>query len=76
MEFSFFQTDNKSGYKTKEKWFSKNYPEEYDKIIEYSKKFNFNKSFKEKIWVYFNHITERPKCLTCGNEIIFREISH
>jgi hypothetical protein len=31
MDFSFFITDNKSGHKTKETWFSKNYPEEYKK---------------------------------------------
>ena len=33
MEFSFFTTDNKSGYKSTEKWLSKNHPEEYDKIV-------------------------------------------
>ena len=33
MDFSFFTTDNKSGHKTKETWFSKNYPKEYSEII-------------------------------------------
>ena len=73
MDFSFFTTDNKSGYKTKEKWFSKNYPEDYMKIIDYSNNINLQLSFKEKIYFYFNNKTERPKCLTCNNEIKFRE---
>jgi hypothetical protein len=37
MEFSFFTTNNKSGYKTRENWLSKNEPEIYDKIINYRK---------------------------------------
>jgi hypothetical protein len=72
MDFSFFTTNNKSGYKTSEKWFSKNYPKEYNDIIEYSKKVQLNGNFKEKIWFYFNQITERPKCVSCGDEISFR----
>jgi hypothetical protein len=69
MEFSFFTTDNKSGYKSTEKWFSKNYPEEYNKIIQHSVKYSIGETFKEKIWVYFNNLTQRPKCLTCNGEI-------
>jgi hypothetical protein len=72
MEFSFFTTDNKSGYKTNEIWISKNYPELHCNIIEYSNNFNLVMNFKEKIWFYFNKLTERPKCVTCGNEINFR----
>jgi len=73
MDFSFFTTDNKSGYKTREKWFSKNYPEEYEKIINNAKFINLDLSFKEKIYFFYNNIKERPKCLTCGCEIKFRE---
>jgi hypothetical protein len=73
MDFSFFSIDNKSGYKTREVWFSKNYPNEYSEIINYSKKINLNLSFKEKLLFYFKNMTERPKCLTCGKEIKFRE---
>lgn len=73
MEFLFFINDNKSGYKTREKWFSNQYPNEYQKIIDYSIKTNLIGSFKEKIWFYFNQLTERPKCVTCGSEIKFRE---
>ena len=73
MDFSFFQIDNKSGYKTKELWFKKNYPEEYAQIIEYSSKIDLTFSFKEKIWFFFNKLKQRPKCQTCGNDIAFRE---
>jgi len=73
MEFSFFTTENKSGYKTNEKWFSKNYPEEYSKIINYSFVKDKKMSFKEKIWFYFNNLKQRPTCKTCGDEIKFRE---
>ena len=73
MEFSFFLTDNKTGYKTRDKWLKTNYPEDYDKIINYSTSIKLDLSFKEKIWFYFNQLTERPKCVTCGKEIKFRE---
>ena len=72
MDFSFFTTNNKSGYKTQEKWFSKNHTNVYSEIINYSDQFIPEASFKEKIWFYFNKLTERPKCKTCGNEINFR----
>ena len=71
MEFSFFTTDNKSGYKSTEKWLSKNHPEEYDKIIQHCIKHNIGENFKEKIWMYSNGLIERPKCLTCNGEIKF-----
>lgn len=72
MDFNYFLTDNKSGHKTKEQWFSKNHLEEYKKIIDYSLNINLELNFKEKIWFYFNKLTERPKCCTCGGEIKFR----
>lgn len=72
MDFSFFITDNKSGYKTQEKWLSFNHPDLYNKIIGYSKDLNIDLNFKEKIWFYYNNLTERPKCKTCGNEVKFR----
>jgi endogenous inhibitor of DNA gyrase (YacG/DUF329 family) len=73
MDFSFFTTDNKSGYKTTEKWLSKNHNELYENINQYCEKIDLNLSFKEKIWFYFNKLNERPKCKTCGNEVKFRE---
>jgi hypothetical protein len=72
VNIEFFKIDNKSGYKTKEVWFSKNFPDEYLKINNYCSQINLILSFKEKIWFYYNNITERPKCLTCGKEIKFR----
>ena len=73
MDFSFFITDNKSGYKTQEKWFSKNHLDVYNNIISYSQKNNIEMSFKEKIYFFFNNINNRPKCKTCNSEIKFRE---
>lgn len=73
MDFSFFTTNNKAGHKTREKWLSTNHPEEYKEIINYSNQFKLDFSFKEKIWFYFNNLTERPKCITCKKEIKFRE---
>jgi hypothetical protein len=73
MDFSFFTTDNKSGYKTNEKWLSKNHNELYNQINHYCEKLDLNLSFKEKIWFFFNNLIQRPQCKTCGNEIKFRE---
>lgn len=71
MDFSFFTTNNKSGYKTKESWFSKNYPEEYQKILQYTSNFDL-KSFKEKIWFFYHNLKEVPKC-PCGHQSKFTE---
>lgn len=73
MEISFFTTNNKSGYKTREKWFSSNYPKEYSEINQYVEELGIEMSFKEKIYFFFNKLKTRPKCKTCGNEIKFRE---
>jgi len=56
MDFSFFTTANRSGYKTQEKWLNNNHPDLYNKIINYSKNLNINLGFKEKIWFYYNKI--------------------
>ena len=72
MDFSFFTTDNKSGYKTTEKWLSKNHPQLYNSIIDYSNGLNIELNFKEKIWFFYNGLNERPKCVTCGGELKFR----
>jgi hypothetical protein len=69
MDFSFFITDNKSGHKTKESWFSKNYSEEYKNIIKYCEPHNI-KTFKEKIWFYYHNLTEIPTC-PCGGRTKF-----
>lgn len=71
MDFSFFITNNSSGYKTKEAWFSKNHPNEYSKIIKYCEDLGIGSTFKEKIYLYYHHISETPTC-KCGNKIKFR----
>ena len=73
MDFLFFLTDNKSGYKTREKWLAKNHPDLYKEIIDYSSQFDFTLSFKEKIWFFYQKMKERPKCISCENELKFRE---
>lgn len=73
MDFSFFTENNKSGYKTREKWFEKNHPQDYTNIIDYCSNINLNLSFKEKIYFYFHKLKDRPKCKTCNGEIKFRE---
>lgn len=73
MNMEFFLTNNKSGYKTTEKWFSKNHSDEYQNILNYCSDIKLNLNFKEKIWFYFNNLTERPKCFTCSDDIPFRD---
>lgn len=70
MDFSFFTTNNKSGYKTKESWFSKNHPSEYEKLLQYVNSFNLE-TFKEKIWFYYHNLTQKPTCQSCGCDVKF-----
>jgi hypothetical protein len=72
MDFSFFTTNNKSGYKTNENWLKKNEPELYTKIIDHNTTTQSDLTFKEKIYFYFHNITERPKCVKCSKEVKFR----
>jgi hypothetical protein len=72
MDFTFFITDNKSGYKSTEKWLSKNHPNLYKQINDYSSNISLNLNFKEKIWFFYNQLQERPKCVTCNLELKFR----
>jgi very-short-patch-repair endonuclease len=73
MDINFFLTDNKSGYKTNEKWLSKNHNEIYVDILRYNENNGLEMNFKEKIWFFFNKLTNRPKCLKCGSDIKFRD---
>jgi len=61
---SYLETDNKSGYKTKEKHIKINFSELHDKIIN-----NNGDDWIEKLYNYANNINENPKCLHCGKEL-------
>lgn len=71
MDFSFFTTNNKSGYKTSEKWLKKNHPDLYEKIVKYPIN-EGDTSFKEKIYLYYHNLNHRPKCIKCGEQVKFR----
>lgn len=71
MDFSYFINDNKSGYKSRENWFKKNHPDEYELIESYSSSFYSDMSFKEKIWFFFMEMKTRPMCVGCGKEMKF-----
>lgn len=53
-----------------EKHFQIHYPEFYAFIIDKYKNENIN--FQEKLYWYYNNITERPRCACCGGEVKFR----
>jgi hypothetical protein len=72
MDFSFFTTNNKSGYKTRETWVNKNHPELHKSITDHCDNLPLELPFKEKLWFYFHKLTERPKCVSCGGDIKFR----
>ena len=67
----FFYEDNKSGYKTKEGWLSKNYPDLYNEIETFSIKHD-NISFVEKVFLFVHNQKEYPKCLFCGKPTKFK----
>jgi len=67
----FFLNNNKSGYKTNEKWLCNNFNELYTAIIINSKDDYI--PFKEKIWLFINNLQEIPKCPNCGNNLKYVE---
>jgi hypothetical protein len=63
MNLSIFNNPDPSGRLYKESYLLKNYPEEYNYIIEYcilNKIFDI--TFKEKVYLCLNNLTESPKC--------------
>jgi len=69
---SYFLENNKSGYKSTEKWLSKNNTDLHTKIINHSKINNIDSiPFKEKIYLYCINLTSPPKCLNCSNKTKF-----
>ena len=68
---NFFLKDNKSGFKSKEKWLKKNELILWEDIIKFNKLDN-DLTFKEKIWLYINSKKEVPKC-ECGKHLKFKK---
>jgi hypothetical protein len=58
----YLETNNKSGYKTREIHIKNNFPDLYNKIIEFS---NSN-SWHELLYNYINNLFENPKCISCN----------
>src|SRR5208283_2060295 len=72
---SYFTTNNKSGYKTKEKHIIKKYDKLLEEINFYDEKhFNLSFPFTQKLYNYLYEITKIPKCDNCGNDIKWRGI--
>jgi len=69
----FFNSDNKSGVKTKESYLFKNYPSIHKQIIDFIESNNLsNLSFKEKVWYFINGVTEEKRCCGCNGEVVFK----
>lgn len=66
----YFLDDNKSGYKTNQKWLSKNNPDLYHKITTRYGKYNI--SFKEMVYLFIYNLNEVPVCKTCGSKVKFK----
>ena len=64
--FKWFTTDNKSGYKSTEKWLKKHQPDLFYQIINNSEEKEI--SFINKILLYINNLTTLPLCPVCGNK--------
>jgi very-short-patch-repair endonuclease len=66
--------DNKSGYKTKEKYFSKNFPEEYEELKTFVGDNDLSSlPFKEKLYHFLNDIETIPVCIECGKKLKFKK---
>lgn len=71
----FFTTDNRSGWKTKEKTLKKNRPDIHKKIRDHSSKNNLEEfPFKEQIWLFLNNQTQKPTCKNpdCSSHVKFK----
>lgn len=72
---TYFLSENKSGYKTKEKHIIKNFDGLLEIINDYNKKyFDVELPFTQKLYNYLFEITEIPKCDNCGKQIQWRGI--
>lgn len=61
-------SDIKSGRMKKDAFVKKNFPEFYCHLIE---NYPSDLSFSEKLYWYFNNISEHPKCEVCGKPTAF-----
>lgn len=61
-------SDIKSGRSKKSEWIRQNYPEFYDFLTE---SMPSDLSFKEKLYWYYNGISEHPVCPVCGKKTAF-----
>jgi hypothetical protein len=71
----FFLENNKAGLKTRESYIIKNHNEIYQIINEYCDniKLNSDISFKEKVYIFINNLTEVPICKNCGVKLKFKK---
>ena len=71
---NFFTTDNKSGWKTREKLLLKNEPEIYNKLKKFITDNNLDElPFKQQVWHFINNDTQIKKCLGCDNLVGFKD---
>lgn len=71
----FFLENNKAGLKTRESYIIKNHNEIHQIINEYCDNINLNGdiSFKEKVYIFINNLTEVPICKNCGVKLKFKK---
>lgn len=75
MNLSIFNEHDPSGKMSKEKYVLKNYPDEYEFIINWAIKNDLSEiTFKEKVYSYVNNILTKPICKNpnCTNYVNFR----
>lgn len=78
MNLQIFTDPDPSGRFSKESFLSKNYPEEYEYIIEYCSKYNIVElPFKEKVYICLNSLVEIPKCQhpDCDKKVKYKNSS-
>lgn len=71
----YFNTDNKSGKKTKEEWLKKNNVDLYLLIKNNSKNITKTLTFNEEVFLFINNLSELPLCPSCGSYTNFNNIN-
>lgn len=78
MNFEIFKQSDSSGRFSKEKWMTKNYPEESKFIIDwYANLKSVEISFAEKLFLFLNNISVVPRCQNknCSNRVEFLSLN-